>query len=233
MSNHSLTSQTNLESSHDFAEANKEYFNDFAGDYDQLPEALTLSRNCTREMLKAYPFEENKTVAMDFACGTGLISSELLPHVKSIIGVDISQGMVNHYNKGVQDGGIPTEKMRAVCRELEGKEGELDGAKFDVIVCASAYHHFESIDKITRCLAYLLKPGGALIVLDFGRKDYDIVREEAHRKIVPHSRGIDKADVIHAFEQAGLESVSYEHAFDTVIHDIPLSYVVVKGVKPQ
>jgi len=63
----------------------------------------------------------------------GLVSKELVPHVKSILGVDISQGMVDQYNKRVQDEGIPLEKMHAVRCEIEGKDGELDDSKFDVI----------------------------------------------------------------------------------------------------
>lgn len=66
----------------------------------------------------------------------GLVSKELIQHVKTILGVDISQGMVDHYNKKVQDEGKFLEKMHAVRCELEGKEGELNGLKFDVIfVC--------------------------------------------------------------------------------------------------
>jgi predicted TPR repeat methyltransferase len=64
----------------------------------------------------------------------GLISKELIPHVKSILGVDISQGMVNQFNLRVQNESISPDKMHAVREELEGKEGELDGMKFDVIV---------------------------------------------------------------------------------------------------
>lgn len=48
--------------------------------------------------------------------------------------MDISQGQVDQYNKKVQNEGIPVEKMHAVRCELEGKEGELNGLKFDVIV---------------------------------------------------------------------------------------------------
>ena len=64
----------------------------------------------------------------------GLISRELAPYSRSILGVDISQAMVDEYNLRVFNQGIPPEEMRAVCAELEGKEGELGGQKFDVIV---------------------------------------------------------------------------------------------------
>lgn len=42
--------------------------------------------------------------------------------------------MVDQYNLRVFNQGIPPEEMHAVCAELEGKEGELRGQKFDVIV---------------------------------------------------------------------------------------------------
>jgi hypothetical protein len=67
---------------------------------------------------------------------SGLISKELSPYVKSILGVDISQGAVDRYNQSVCNQGIPPEEMRAVCAELKGRDQELDGLKFDVItVC--------------------------------------------------------------------------------------------------
>jgi hypothetical protein len=62
------------------------------------------------------------------------MSRELAPHVKSIVGVDISQGMVDQYNKRASDLGVLPERMTAICAELKGDGGELEGRKFDVIV---------------------------------------------------------------------------------------------------
>jgi hypothetical protein len=42
--------------------------------------------------------------------------------------------MVDHYNARVQNQGIPPDEMQAVCAQLNGEAGELDGAQFDVIV---------------------------------------------------------------------------------------------------
>ena len=66
----------------------------------------------------------------------GLISKELAPYAKSIVGVDISQAQVDQYNQSVSNQGILPEEMKAVCAELKGRNEELDGLKFDVItVC--------------------------------------------------------------------------------------------------
>ena len=65
---------------------------------------------------------------------SGLISRGLCPYAKSILGVDISQGMVDQFNSKASREGIPSRRMSAVRGELKGVGGELGGQKFDVIV---------------------------------------------------------------------------------------------------
>lgn len=64
----------------------------------------------------------------------GLISRELCPYVKSIVGVDISRGMVDQFNLRAFNQGIPPEEMKAVCFDLKREAHELCGTKFNVIV---------------------------------------------------------------------------------------------------
>lgn len=54
--------------------------------------------------------------------------------MKSIVGVDISQGAVDQYNAQASNQGLAPEEMKAVCAELKGVPGELGDAKFDLIV---------------------------------------------------------------------------------------------------
>lgn len=182
-------------------------------------------------MLKAYSFDENETEVMDYACGTGLISRELAPYAKSILGVDISQKMVDQYNHRVHNQGIPSEEMHAICAILDGRESELDGKRFDVIVCASAYHHIDSIEHVTKVLAYFLKPGGTLLVVDLEKTDVDI--HDSHNDIVPHRGGIEKVDIENAFRSAYLESFSYSRAFSAKLKGHPVALFIAKGVKPR
>ena len=60
------------------------------------------------------------------------MSKEIAPYANSILGVDVSQGMVDLYNETGRKEGFET--MKAVCADLKGREGELDGRKFDVII---------------------------------------------------------------------------------------------------
>ena len=65
---------------------------------------------------------------------TGLMSRELAAYVKLILGVDISQKMVDQFNLRVANQGTDPSKMRAVSVELKGTDEELDGLKFDVTI---------------------------------------------------------------------------------------------------
>lgn len=73
--------------------------------------------------------------ATNVAC-VGLVSQALAPSCKKIVGVDISQGMVDWYNTRVANQGLDPEEMKAVCVELKGERqpDELDGVKFDVVI---------------------------------------------------------------------------------------------------
>lgn len=64
----------------------------------------------------------------------GLVSGNLAPYVKSILGVDISQGVVDLFNKRFADRGADQERFRAIRAELKGEDGELANEKFDVII---------------------------------------------------------------------------------------------------
>ncbi|KAF8328899.1 uncharacterized protein EI90DRAFT_3063933 [Cantharellus anzutake] len=82
--------------------------------------------------------------------------------------------MVEYFNKRVMEQGISSDEMRAVCVELKGEDGELEGMEFDVVMCAQAYHHLPSIEDTTKILAHFLKPGGTLMVVDLAKNENGI-----------------------------------------------------------
>lgn len=166
------------------AEANRAHFNQDASKYDARPMALKLAKDVSEFVTDKYTdmFDEDQseTVLMDYACGTGLISQSLATYVKKIVGVDISDGMVDYYNTRVANQGIDPDEMKAVCVELKGSRApdELEGVKFDVVLCSMAYHHFRSIEETTSTLMFHLKPGGKLIIIDM---IYDPSQKAIHR----------------------------------------------------
>jgi len=188
------------------AEANKAYFNKEASKYD-APLNIDFADRMAPRILSSYPFDENSTTVLDYACGTGLTSQRLAASTKTIVGVDISQGMIDQYNLRVSNQGIDPEEMQAFCVELKGVDGELNGRKFDVAICTMAYHHFADINEVTRILVHFLAPGGKLIVVDIADQKGALVSEE-FKDIVPHHDGISVEAMRAAFEGAGLVEFS-------------------------
>jgi SAM-dependent methyltransferase len=178
------------------------------------------------------------------------------------VGVDISEGMVNQYNYRVSNQGIAPDEMKAVCVELKGEEGELGDAKFDVIVvrlpfkhttllsfniapdtsqCSLAYHHFPSIDAVTRILAFFLKPGGSLLVADLMRPvqspegtstgEHHLFPESVHH-IVPHKDAFEESDLRRAFEGAGLTDFVFNpNIGSATLHQTLVDFFLARGTK--
>jgi len=189
----------------DIAQANRDHFDKTAKDFDAIPFAISRGERAAEAIRKEYPFDKDVTTMMEYACGTGLVSGNLAPYVKSILGVDISQGVVDLFNKRFADKDADQERFRAIRIELKGEEGELDNEKFDVIICTSAYHHFEDVNQVTRILAHFLKPSGALIVID--NRETPVPKEYHH--LVAHRHGFSEGEIQKVFGDAGLTPISY------------------------
>ena len=83
--------------------------------------------------------------------------------------------------------------------------------------CASAYHHFQSIQDVTKALVSYLKPGGTLIVVDLIQPgedvlDLDELFPDHDGTIVAHRGGFREETVVYAFQQAGLEGIEFRPA---------------------
>ncbi|OBZ75916.1 hypothetical protein A0H81_04916, partial [Grifola frondosa] len=253
MSHSSHTHADQPHSHGDYVDANKAFFNETAPTYDDLPGTVEIAQRQAAAMRKAYPslFNEDTTTLMDYACGTGtspsppqpspatvltptgLISRELCPYVKSIVGVDISQGMVDQFNLRVANQGLAPEEMRAECVTLTASAHELGGARFDVIVCAAAYHHFASVEETTRVLAGYLKPGGVLLVSDVLSDAEGSVIFPAHtHHVIAHKHGLSEADMRRTFEGAGLTDFELAELFECKIFGKDITVFLAKGVKP-
>ncbi len=53
----------------------------------------------------------------------GMVSRQMAPYAKQIVGVDISQGLVDEFNLRAKNQGLNPDEMKAICVQLKGEEG--------------------------------------------------------------------------------------------------------------
>ncbi|KAG8895915.1 hypothetical protein FRB99_000280 [Tulasnella sp. 403] len=216
------------------AEANREYFNQFASTYDSKELAmLPLAADAAAMITKEYGFDPSSTVLLDFACGTGLMTIQLAPYCKQVVGADISEKMIEIYNSKAQASEQLKDKMKA--RQITLDELAKEDTRFDVAVCAFAYHHFEDIDGITKQLLALIKPGtGKVFVVDIVHSEGTVNwhADHSHKHAIPHAGGFADDKIKRVFEAAGLENVTFAKAGQYHAMGTDLETFVVKGDRP-
>ncbi|KAH9989748.1 hypothetical protein BJV77DRAFT_1015731, partial [Russula vinacea] len=136
--------------------------------------------------------DEDTTSVLDYACGSGQVSRALAP-----------PRMVEVYNTRANTQGLEPHEMRAVnsLAELHHEQ------RFDLAVCSMAYHHFASVEQVTREIVSYLKPRGTLAVADIARmrmrKPGDAEEEEGEGKKHRPSSRLKGRTEIHFFLATG------------------------------
>nr|MDA3897499.1 class I SAM-dependent methyltransferase [Desulfobacteraceae bacterium] len=131
-----------------------DYFNEAAGKWDEKPQRVAMARAVAEEIVNQVPLSNTMT-AMEFGCGTGLISLGLAPMLKSVLAVDMSENMLT-----VLDEKITQEKIENITtRHLDLFKNELPEDRFDLIFSGMALHHVKDVDGLLDKFFQLLNPG--------------------------------------------------------------------------
>jgi ubiquinone/menaquinone biosynthesis C-methylase UbiE len=136
---------------------------------------------------------------LDYGCGTGLLTLALRPHVKSITGVDSSQGMLDVLNVKIMENGFAN--ITSLSRDLE--KGDILEGQFHVITSSMTLHHVKNpavlLSQFYRCLY----PQGYLCIADL---DPDGGKFHGQNDGVFHS-GFERSLMRQLFLQAGFVMV--------------------------
>lgn len=105
--------------------------------------------------------------ALDFGCGTGLVTLHLQPLVRSITGVDSSPGMLAVLEDKVKKQGLTNVRTRLV----DFDKGEALEGRFHLLTSSMTMHHVPDTAALLRLWFDLLLPGGLLGVADLDTED--------------------------------------------------------------
>jgi demethylmenaquinone methyltransferase/2-methoxy-6-polyprenyl-1,4-benzoquinol methylase len=144
-------------------------FNNISGTYDFLNHFMSLGidiiwrKKAINELKKDQP-----KLILDVATGTGDFAFEALSILKpeKIIGVDISQGMLNIAQQKIDKRGL-ADKFEIKLGDSETLPFEADA--FDAVTVAYGVRNFENLEMGLADINRVLKPGGKAVVLEFSK----------------------------------------------------------------
>lgn len=136
--------------------------------------------------------------AFEYGCGTGLVSFNLLPYLKSITLADSSDGMLEVLNKKIRKYSVSSMdviKTNLIVDEIPEK-------KFDLIYTALTLHHIEDVESILVKFYKMLKSSSFLCIADLDKEDGNF-----HGASFTGHKGFDRNDMKKHFELAGFKNI--------------------------
>ena len=112
-------------------------------------------------MLAAAQPKPSDTV-LDVATGTGFTALAFAPHVRSVVGLDVSPGMLAQARNSASEQGDRNTRFQ----EGAAESLPFDDAAFDLVTCRIAPHHFLDVQKFLSETARVLKPNGRFVLVD-------------------------------------------------------------------
>ena len=175
-----------------------------AAGYDFLLWLLTLGRETAfrKKMLRFAGLQPGERV-LDIGCGTGTLAITAKRQVGpkgTVCGVDASAEMLARAEKKARRLGVDVSFKNGLAQRLP-----VPDAHFDVVVSTVMVHHLpkNSRREMAGEIRRVLKPGGRVLVIDFGREGEN--RKSIFDRIHGRHGRVDLIEVVDLLSSAGLK----------------------------
>lgn len=171
------------------------------------------------------PGEGKQVRVLDYACGPGTITNILYSHATEFVGVDLSKGMVDEYNRRFSHtlpGEVAQTNAKAVMGNLidptaANSVSEAQHGSFDLVVVGLGFHHFSDLKVATERLMAYLRAGGVFMIVDFLTHSKESVDGANPAKHTIAHHGFGEKEVNALFSAAGLIDVKFKVMREEVI----------------
>ena len=202
------------------------YFDNQALEWDNDPQKVDRARVFAKE-INDFIQPNNKLNALEFGCGTGLLSFNLKNNFKTIILADNSEGMINVLKEKIDKGGI----KNFIPLQLDLFERDIQFPKIDVIYTLMTLHHMPNISKTLKEFYSILELNGYLCIADLVKEDGSF---HSHHKDFDGHNGFDKDELGEIMIKNGFKLAYYKECFviqkmvDEKIKKYPLFLMICK-----
>ena len=181
-------------------------FDQKAQTWDAKPVRVERAQAVADGIKAAIPLSAQQT-ALEYGCGTGLVSFALQPYLGHITLADSSSGMLAVLREKIAAGNI--KSMTPL--QLDLMIDPLPTERYQLIYMLLTLHHISDTDRMLRAFYQLLAAPGYLCVADLDKEDGTFHEDEFHGHL-----GFDRVELAAQAQQAGFQPIS----FTTVFHMI-------------
>jgi ubiquinone/menaquinone biosynthesis C-methylase UbiE len=184
-------------------------FDQKAAQWDAKPVRGERALAVANSITAAVPLSAH-TTALEYGCGTGLVSFALQPQLGHITLADNSIGMLTVLREKIAAGNL----QNMTPRQLDLITDPLPAERYQLIYTLLTLHHISDTAKILRAFYDLLDPQGYLCVADLDQEDGSFHEDEFHGHL-----GFDRAELAAQAGQIGFQSINFTTAFH-IIQDV-------------
>jgi SAM-dependent methyltransferase len=189
---------------HATSRASAAHFDAVAAGWEDDPSRTALARAVAGAILESVPLAGAER-AMEFGCGTGLVTGLLAPSVGHVLAADNSAGMLDVLRRKLRELGIGN---------VEPLEADLarrmPAGPFDFVFSSMTLHHIEDVAGLIARVHDVLAPGGRIAFADLVKEDGSF-----HAPDVPGvmHHGFEAAELTGWLEAAGFSDVRVRIAY--------------------
>jgi ubiquinone/menaquinone biosynthesis C-methylase UbiE len=179
------------------------HFDAKALQWDENPAFQERGQKIAQAIRQAIPLNSHMS-ALDYGCGTGLLSFPLNDELGAILLADSSTGMLDVAARKIAEQGV----RNMTTAKLDLLTDPLPAQRFDLIYTSMTLHHVPDTDHILRIFHDMLKPGGSLCIADLDKEDGSF-----HGIEVDVHHGFDRVDLSRRAENVGFDDIRFQTVF--------------------
>jgi ubiquinone/menaquinone biosynthesis C-methylase UbiE len=180
------------------------HFDERAQGWDNDLQKIERARVVANAIRASIPLRPGMT-ALEYGCGTGLLSFALQPELASITLADASEGMLAVLADKIRSAGA----ANMVPLRLDLLSDPLPESRFDVIYSLMTLHHVPDTRAILEKLTAILKPGGWLCIADLDAEDGSFHADG----VTDVHAGFVRAVLQRKLKTIGLEDIAFSTAY--------------------
>jgi ubiquinone/menaquinone biosynthesis C-methylase UbiE len=179
-------------------------FDERAKDWDSDPAKVERARVVADAIRAAIPLRQDMA-ALEYGCGTGLLSFALQQEFASITLADTSQGMLDVLARKIQSAGV--RNMHPL--RLDLSSDPLPASLYGIIYSLMALHHIPEINPLLGQFHTLLEADGYLCISDLEKEDGSF----HGKQVTGVHHGFDRAELQRQVESAGFSDVKFSTVY--------------------